>query len=92
MGSPLYPVISNFFMDDFEERALEQATHKSLCWFRYVDDTFVNWPHGPEKLEEFVEHLNGLQRNIQFTMETEKDGHLPFLDINIYETGWLLGP
>ena len=28
MGSP---VISNFFMDDFEERALENATHKPLC-------------------------------------------------------------
>jgi hypothetical protein len=84
MGSPLSPVISNFFMDDFEERALEQATHKPLCWFRYVDDTFVIWPHGQEKLEGFVEHLNDLHRNFQFTVETEKYGHLPFLDIDIY--------
>jgi hypothetical protein len=84
MGSPLSPVICNVFMDDFEERALEQAIHKPLCWFPYVDDTFVIWPHGPEKLEGFVEHLNGLHKNIQFTVETEKDGHLPFLDIDIY--------
>jgi hypothetical protein len=41
MGSPLSPVIANFFMEDFEERALQQATHKWLCWFHYVDDTFV---------------------------------------------------
>jgi retron-type reverse transcriptase len=41
MGSPLSPVIANFFMEDFEKKAIEQATHKPVCWFRYVDDTFI---------------------------------------------------
>jgi len=50
MGSPLSPVIANFFMEDCEKNAIEQATHKPACWFRYVDDTFVIWPHGQEKL------------------------------------------
>jgi hypothetical protein len=27
MGSPLSPVIANFFMEDFEKKAIEQATH-----------------------------------------------------------------
>jgi hypothetical protein len=49
-----------------------------------VDNTFVIWPHGPEKLEGFLDHLDGLRRNIHFTMETEKVGHLPFLNIYIY--------
>jgi hypothetical protein len=40
VGSPLCPAIANFYMD-FEERALDLAPHKPLCWFRYVDDTFV---------------------------------------------------
>jgi hypothetical protein len=71
MVSPLSPVISNFFMDGFEERTLKQATHNPLCWFHYVDDTFVIWPHGPEKLEGFLDHLYGIHRIIQFTMETE---------------------
>ena len=39
MGSPLPPVIANFFMEDFEKRALDQATLKPTCWYRYVDDT-----------------------------------------------------
>jgi hypothetical protein len=30
MGSPLSPVITNFFMDDFEETPLYQPAHKSL--------------------------------------------------------------
>ena len=84
MGSPLSPVVANFFMEDFEKKAIEQATHKPVCWFRYVDDTFVIWPHGQEKLTEFLNHLNGLNNKIQFTMEKEDDGHLPFLDIDIY--------
>jgi hypothetical protein len=84
MGSPLSPVIANYFMEYFEEMALESTTYMPLCWFRYVDDTFVIWPHGPGKLAEFLDHLNGLHENIRFTMETERDCHLPFLDIDIY--------
>ncbi|PNF14479.1 hypothetical protein B7P43_G18379 [Cryptotermes secundus] len=71
-------------MEDFEERALDLAPHKPRCWFRYVDDTFVIWPHGPDKLKDFLNHLNSIQQCIQFTMETETEGHLPFLDIDIY--------
>jgi len=55
-----------------------------VFWFRYVDDTFVIWPHGKEKLTEFLNHLSGLHTNIQVTMEQEEEGHLPFLDIDIY--------
>src|SRR5215475_9299218 len=33
---------------------------------------------------DFLNHLNGLHKKIKFTMEIEKDGHLPFLDIHIY--------
>jgi hypothetical protein len=46
MDSPLSLVIANFFMEDFEKKAVEQATHKHVCWFSFVDDTFVIWPHG----------------------------------------------
>jgi hypothetical protein len=44
----------------------------------------VIWPHGPGKLSEFLDHLNSIHESIQFTMETERDWHLPFLDIDIY--------
>jgi hypothetical protein len=72
MGSPLSLVIANFFMEDFENKATEQVTHKPVCWFRYVDDPFVIWPHGQEKLTEFFNHLNGLHIKIQFTVEKEE--------------------
>jgi len=82
MGSPLYLVIANFYMEDFEMKAIEKAPHKPACWYRYVDDTFI-WPYGQEKLMYFLNQLNGIHNNIQFTMEIE-EGHLPFLDIDIY--------
>jgi len=75
MGSPLSPVIANFFMEHFEKYAVEQVTHKPVCWFRYVDGTFVIWPHGQEKLTEFLDHLNGLHNKIQFTTEKKATFH-----------------
>jgi hypothetical protein len=35
-----------------------------------VDDNFVTWPHRPERLERFLDLVNGFHQNIQFTMET----------------------
>jgi hypothetical protein len=84
MGLPRSPVIANFYMEDYEKAALESAPLKPRCWFRYVDDTFVILQHGPDKLKDFLHHLNSIHQSIQFTMETERKGHLPFLDLDIY--------
>ena len=69
MVSPLSPIIANFYMEDFGMKATKKATHKPACWYRYVDDTFVIWPHGKEKLTEFLNNPSGIHNNIQFTME-----------------------
>ena len=45
---------------------------------RYVDDTFCMLKKGA--IEELVSHLNSLRPTIQFTVEVERDGSLPFLD------------
>jgi hypothetical protein len=41
MGNFLSPVISNLFMEHFEEIALDTADYKPTKWFGYVNDTFV---------------------------------------------------
>lgn len=81
MGSPLSPVVANLFMGAFEEQALENAHLKPSLWLRYVDDTFVIWPHGTDSLGTFLAHLNNIHPRIKFTMETEQNGQLPFLDV-----------
>jgi hypothetical protein len=57
MGSSLSPTVSNIFMEHFEKLALESAQHKTSVWLRYFDDTFVVWPHGPSRLQDFLSHL-----------------------------------
>jgi len=38
--------------------------------FHYMNDTFVIWPYGPKKLNNFLNHLSSVHSSIQFTMET----------------------
>jgi hypothetical protein len=49
-----------------------------------VDDTFVILQKGPDKLEDFLHHLNSIHQYIRFTMKTESAGHLSFLGLDIY--------
>jgi hypothetical protein len=46
MGSSLSLMAANIFMEHFENLALKIFHLKPKCWFRFVDDTFVIWPHG----------------------------------------------
>ena len=87
MGSPLSPIAADLFMESFEEEALNSANDKPKLWVRYVDDTFVIWQHGPDKLELFQQHLNNIRKSIKFTMEAETEGQLPFLDVLVKRDG-----
>jgi hypothetical protein len=87
MGSPLSPLMANLFMEWFEEQAQDTASLKPKLWLRYVDDVYCLWQHGRDSLSGFLDHLNGIHPNIRFTMETEENGKLPFLDVNIERVG-----
>jgi hypothetical protein len=60
------------------------------CGSGYVDDTFVVWPHGSEQLQNFLNHLNSLRPSTQFTMATESDSMIPFLDVLVIRKGMTL--
>ena len=81
MGSPLSPIVSNLFMEYLEIKSFASAQFLLKKWKRFVDDTCVIWPHGRDKLDLFLNHLNSQSDSIKFTMEVEVDGRLPFLDI-----------
>jgi hypothetical protein len=89
MGSSLSPVVSNIYMEHFEQLALDSAQDEQSLWLRYVDDTFIIWPHGAEKIGNFLTHLNSLRSAIQFTMETESGGAIPFLNVLVTKKVWL---
>jgi hypothetical protein len=58
MGSSLSPVVANIFMEHFETLSLRRFHLKPKCWFYFVDDIFVIWPHGQANLTSFFNNLN----------------------------------
>ena len=88
MGSPASPVIANIYMRVFEEKALSTFPFaKPKVWYRYVDDVFaiVKRIH----VQNLLDHLNRQHPSIRFTVETEREGKLPYLDVRVSraETG-----
>ena len=58
--------------------AIATSSYEPKIWKRYVDDTFTILYR--ENVYDFLLHLNNHQPSIRFTMETEKDNKLAFLD------------
>ena len=82
MGTKMAPAFANLFMGDFEEKAIENHADKPYLWFRYIDDIFMIWTHGEQKLDEYILYLNNLHSTIKFTSERSTSA-IPFLDVNI---------
>ena len=70
-------------MDFIEQSALNSFPLKHSLWFCFVDDNLAVWEHGQDSLKDFLAHLNSFDSNLQFTIELEDSGKLPFLDVLI---------
>jgi hypothetical protein len=66
---------------------LDTADHKLAKWLRYIDDTFVVWPPGAARLQQFLHHPNSIRPLIKFTMKVEVNNTLPFLGILVMKRG-----
>ena len=65
-------------MKFLEQLALECAPSRPRLWKRYVDDTCCIVRS--REVEEFHKPINSIGPSIQFIVELEKEGTLPFLD------------
>ena len=74
MGSPVSVVVAETGMQNIEEKALATYTRTML----FADDTFT--AVHKEEIDDFHEHLNRQNADIQFTQEIEENGKIPFLD------------
>ena len=70
--------IANLVTEYIEERAISTAAHPPRWWYRYVDDSHVYLKK--DYVQEFHDHVNSVNANIQFTKEVEQGNRLSFLD------------
>ena len=78
MGSPVSAIVADLYMEHFEELALRSALQQPRFWKKYVNDTCCVVKSGT--VQELHQHLNIIWPSIQFTVEVEQEGTLPFLD------------
>lgn len=81
MGNPLSAFAANCFMSSFEMEAKANYPDFPSLWYIYVDDTCV--VIHKDRVNDFMNYLNGIISRIKFTCEIEKDGVLPFLDLHL---------
>ena len=70
------------FMGYLEDKILNSLVEKPLVWWRYIDDIFMIWQHGEEKLKEFLKILNNCHPTIKYSLEK-----VNFLDIEVIRSG-----
>ena len=82
MGTAAAPNYASIFMDRFESKSLENWSLKPLLWLWFIDDIFVIWTQGEDKLQEFTIYLNTIHQTIKFTHEFSY-AHISFLDTTV---------
>ncbi|XP_076055139.1 uncharacterized protein LOC143033532 [Oratosquilla oratoria] len=83
MGSPLSAVAASLYLEMLERDHYLKIIPKDAHWFRYVDDCLLIFP-AENNTSDIMSKLNEVVDNIQFTMENESLGRLPFLDTEIH--------
>ena len=85
MGSPLGSASANIFMCIFESKWLQGCPNdfKPVFYRRYVDDIFALFS-SLDHADKFKEYWPSRHTNINFSIEKEKDGYLPLIDVNIF--------
>ncbi len=84
MGSPLGPTFANIFMNNLESKFLNDCPSEFLpvTYHRYVDDTLTSFSD-LSHAQLFLNYINQIHPNINFTMDIESDNKISFLDILI---------
>ena len=76
------PTHANIFMLNFEKRLLDNCTDKPFIYLHYIDDIFVTWQHGEDKLEQFNEYVNSMHPSIKLTL-TSSATNISYLDVSV---------
>ena len=81
MGSPISVVLAELFMQKLEEDIFLNAPYQPIFWKRYLDDIITVLPR--DLIHVFLDYINSVNEHITFTVETETNNFLPYLDLNL---------
>ena len=80
MGSSFGPALANIFVGYYKNK-LFASNLNTFLYQKYVDDIFSIFT--TKHNVQFFAVLNSLHSSLRFTVEKEKEGVLPFLDVKI---------
>ncbi|KAK5644613.1 hypothetical protein RI129_005913 [Pyrocoelia pectoralis] len=89
MGSNLSPLLAEIFMNNLESNHIATSkfyTDHVIFWGRYVDDVICIHSADDSGVNNFLNELNGIHPNVQFTIEKESNNTLPFLDLLLHKS------
>ena len=78
IGSPVFPVIANIYMEHFESLSIPTSPTLIKWWFWDVNDVLS--ATRKDQVNKLQEHLNSIDPNIKFTIELLETDGPPFLD------------
>ncbi|XP_075150624.1 uncharacterized protein LOC142224722 [Haematobia irritans] len=88
MGNPLSPTIANIVLDNLLDEVILELNSKNIkikLITKYVDDLLAIINKDDE--QEIMKLLNSYHTKIQFTIEKEKNGEIPYLDMKMIKDG-----
>ena len=86
IGKSISGDITAIYMEFYEDEYILDPNKNAfvpVLWVRQVDDVYCLWQSGYENIPIFLAYLNSINLRIQWTMEIEQEGQLPFVDLNL---------
>jgi len=80
MGSPLSSIVADLTMRDLEKNVLNALNIRPLIYYRYVDNILLS---AKEEIYIILNKFNNYHHRLKFTLETEVNRCLSFLDVTL---------
>jgi hypothetical protein len=88
MGSPISTILAEIFLQNLEQKWYPNMINTRNIQYisRYVDDVFTVCDPALSTAEAILHDHNNMHSKMLYKMETQKNEHISFLDLNIYRS------
>jgi hypothetical protein len=85
MGAPSSAILSEIYLQYLEHTTIIDILTQSniLSYHRYVDDILVLYDDNTTNIHEVHDQINNISPTLKFTLETEKQHQINFLDLTL---------